>query len=98
VPVGSLVRVVAQEQVPGLAEVLVLVRRAGGWCRWRCGWTGPRAAGSWWNSNTDRRLGLARAEEEGPRQASVSRQPGPELSTGLDSGVVDAAGLAIVGL
>jgi Family of unknown function (DUF6459) len=29
VPVGSLVRVVAQEHVPGLAEVLVVVRRAG---------------------------------------------------------------------
>ena len=29
VPVGSLVRVVAQEHVPGLAEVTVLVRRAG---------------------------------------------------------------------
>jgi hypothetical protein len=29
VPVGSLVRVVAQEHVPGLAEVLVLVRRGG---------------------------------------------------------------------
>jgi hypothetical protein len=29
VPVGSLVRVVVQEHVPGLAEVLVLVRRAG---------------------------------------------------------------------
>jgi hypothetical protein len=29
VPVGSLVRVVAQEHVPGLAEVAVLVRRAG---------------------------------------------------------------------
>jgi Family of unknown function (DUF6459) len=29
VPVGSLVRVVAQEHTPGLAEVLVLVRRAG---------------------------------------------------------------------
>jgi hypothetical protein len=29
VPVGSLVRVVAQEHVPGLAEVLVLVRRDG---------------------------------------------------------------------
>jgi Family of unknown function (DUF6459) len=29
VPVGSLVRVVAQEQVPGLAEVTALVRRAG---------------------------------------------------------------------
>ena len=28
-PVGSLVRVVAQEHVPGLAEVVVLVRRAG---------------------------------------------------------------------
>jgi hypothetical protein len=29
VPVGSLVRVVAQEHTPGLAEVLVLVRRGG---------------------------------------------------------------------
>jgi hypothetical protein len=29
VPVGSLVRVIAQEHVPGLAEVTVLVRRAG---------------------------------------------------------------------
>jgi hypothetical protein len=29
VPVGGLVRVVAQEHVPGLAEVLVLVRRGG---------------------------------------------------------------------
>ena len=29
VPVGSLVRVVAQEHVPRLAEVLVLVRRGG---------------------------------------------------------------------
>jgi hypothetical protein len=29
VPVGSLVRVVAQEHVPGLAEVTVLVRRGG---------------------------------------------------------------------
>jgi hypothetical protein len=29
VPVGSLVRVVAQEHMPGLVEVLVLVRRAG---------------------------------------------------------------------
>jgi hypothetical protein len=29
VPVGSLVRVVAQEHIPGLAEVLVLVRRGG---------------------------------------------------------------------
>jgi hypothetical protein len=29
VPVGSLVRVVAQEHTPGLAEVLVLVRRDG---------------------------------------------------------------------
>ena len=29
VPVGSLVRVVAQEHVPGLVEVLVLVRRGG---------------------------------------------------------------------
>ena len=29
VPIGSLVRVVVQEQVPGLAEVLVLVRRGG---------------------------------------------------------------------
>ena len=29
VPVGSLVRVVAQEHVPGLAEVTVLIRRAG---------------------------------------------------------------------
>ena len=29
VPVGSLVRVIAQEHVPGLAEVLVLVRRGG---------------------------------------------------------------------
>jgi hypothetical protein len=29
VPVGSLVRVVAQQHVPGLAEVTVLVRRAG---------------------------------------------------------------------
>jgi hypothetical protein len=29
VPVGSLVRVVAQEHTPGLAEVLVLIRRAG---------------------------------------------------------------------
>ena len=29
VPVGSLVRVVAQEHVPGLAEVTVLVRRSG---------------------------------------------------------------------
>ena len=29
VPVGSLVRVVDQEHVPGLAEVLVLVCRAG---------------------------------------------------------------------
>jgi hypothetical protein len=29
VPVGSLVRVVAQEHVPGLAEVMVLVRRGG---------------------------------------------------------------------
>ena len=28
-PVGSLVRVVVQEHVPGLAEVLVLVRRGG---------------------------------------------------------------------
>ncbi len=35
VPVGSLVRVVAQEHTPGLAEVLVLVRRGGRWCRWR---------------------------------------------------------------
>jgi hypothetical protein len=30
VPVGSLIRVVVQEQIPGLAEVLVLVRR-GDW-------------------------------------------------------------------
>jgi hypothetical protein len=29
VPVGSLVRVIAQEHTPGLAEVLVLVRRGG---------------------------------------------------------------------
>jgi hypothetical protein len=29
VPVGSLVRVVAQEHVPGLAEVTVLIRRGG---------------------------------------------------------------------
>jgi hypothetical protein len=29
VPVGSLVRVIAQEHVPGLAEVTVLVRRGG---------------------------------------------------------------------
>jgi hypothetical protein len=29
VPVGGLVRVIAQEHVPGLAEVTVLVRRAG---------------------------------------------------------------------
>lgn len=29
VPVGSLVRVVAQEHMPGLAEVLVLLRRGG---------------------------------------------------------------------
>jgi Family of unknown function (DUF6459) len=29
VPVGSLVRVIAQEHLPGLAEVTVLVRRAG---------------------------------------------------------------------
>ena len=29
VPVGSLVRVIAQEHVPGLAEVLVLIRRGG---------------------------------------------------------------------
>jgi Family of unknown function (DUF6459) len=29
VPVGSLVRVIAQEHIPGLAEVTVLVRRAG---------------------------------------------------------------------
>jgi hypothetical protein len=29
VPVGSLVRVVAQEHVPGMAEVTVLVRRGG---------------------------------------------------------------------
>jgi hypothetical protein len=29
VPVGSLVRVVAQEHVPGLAEVTVLIRRSG---------------------------------------------------------------------
>jgi hypothetical protein len=37
---------IAQEHVPGLAEVTVLVRRPVGWCRWRCGWTprGPLGA------------------------------------------------------
>jgi hypothetical protein len=98
VPIGSLVRVVAQEYVPGLAEVLVLVRRAVGWCRWRCGWTGPRAAGSWSSSSTDRRRVWRGSRTKARARRPASRQPSPELSTVLDSGVVAAAGLAIVGL
>jgi hypothetical protein len=54
----------------------------GGWCRWRCGWTAPRAAESWSRSNTDGQQGLARAESNGPGQVLNSsarprrRRPG----------------------
>jgi hypothetical protein len=42
-----------------------------GWCRWRCGWTAPRAAGGWSSSNTDRRRVWRGPSREG------LRQPGP---------------------
>jgi hypothetical protein len=53
VPVGSLVRVVAQEHVPGLAEVTVLVRRGGRVVPVAMRLEGARAAGSWSSSSTD---------------------------------------------
>jgi hypothetical protein len=71
---------------------------AGGWWRWRCGWTGLRATGSCSSSTTDHPArGLARAEGMGPRQASALAGVAPALSTISSSGVVAAARLAIVG-
>jgi hypothetical protein len=39
VTVRSLVRVVAQEHTPGWPRSRCWCAAAGGWCRWRCGWT-----------------------------------------------------------
>jgi hypothetical protein len=95
VPVGSLVRVVAQEHVPG-PRSRCWCAGAGEWCRWPCGWMGPRAAGSWSSSSTDHSARVWR----GP-----GRRPGPDPSLTdvaqtypqtLSGGVVAAAGLVIV--
>jgi hypothetical protein len=97
VPVGSLVRVVAQEHVPRLAEVTVLVRRG------RAGGAGGDAAG--WGQGP---MGAGRAPVltagrvwRGPRSKACAR-PGSLAEAAqtypqtLRAGLVAATGLAIV--
>jgi hypothetical protein len=97
VSVGSLVRVVAQEHMPGLAEVLVLVRR-GGWmvpvAMRLDGAQGPLGAGRAPILTTGRVW-------RGPGSKAYARTSfladvGRELSTDLARRVVAAAGVAIV--
>jgi hypothetical protein len=87
VPVGSLVRVVAQEHVPGLAEVAVLVRRGGRMVPVAMRLDGPRDAGSWSSSNSDHPARVWRRPGECQRQASfladVAQTYPQTLSAGL---------------
>ena len=97
VPVGSLVRVIAQEHTPGLAEVTVLIRRGGRVV------PGSDAAGRGQGPLEASRAPilttgwrLARAAQGRPAPDLRIPPAWPGVMHSLESGVVAAAGLAIV--
>ena len=98
VPVGSLVRVVAQEHVPALADVLVVVRRGGRVVAVAMRLDGAKGRWSWSSSSTDHRQGSG-AGRAGKACARPCPLPtwAPTYPQALTAGVVVAAGLAIVG-
>ena len=98
-PVGSLVRVIVQEHIPGLAEVTVLIRRGGRVVPVAMRLDG--AKGRWELVELQDRPPAGarrRAKEEGPRQAaSKAASPARSYPQSFALGLSLRPGLHIVG-